>query len=201
MTLPPEPLPISGESITVIERFARDVVARATLSESTSLNAILPAVYDELRVLATYILRGERWARTMGPTALAHETYLKLIRETESKIQDRSHLLAVAATVMRRVLVDHVRARKAGKRGGGIAAVTLGESLLDEKGQGVDFLDLHRVLDSFAVEHPRKARIVEMVYFAGLTMEEAADVLGISERTALRDWRFAKAWLWRALSG
>lgn len=193
--------PIPDETTAVIERFARDVVARATLTEFASLDAILPAIYDELRVLATYILRGERWARTLGPTALAHEAYLKLARETESKIQDRSHLLAVAATAMRRVLVDQVRARKAAKRGRGIAAVTLGESLLDERGQGVDLLDLHRVLDSFAVEHPRKARIVEMVYFAGLTMEETAGILGVTERTVLRDWRFAKAWLWRALAG
>jgi RNA polymerase sigma factor (TIGR02999 family) len=186
--------------VAVLERFVQDVFARATLSDSTSLEAMLPIVYDELRGLAAYLLRGERWARTLGPTALAHEAYLRLARETRSDLQGRSHLLAVAATAMRRVIIDYARARRTAKRGGGAAPVTLTENLLDEGGRPVDLLDLHRVLDRLAEEHPRKVQVVEMIYFAGLTPEEAAAALGVSERTVLRDWKFARAWLWRALS-
>jgi RNA polymerase sigma-70 factor, ECF subfamily len=186
--------------VAVVERFVRDVLAQATQSEATSLEVMLPAVYAELRTLASYLLRGERWARTLGPTALAHEAYLRLARETRSEVQNRSHLLAVAATAMRRVIIDYARARRAVKRGGGAAPVTLSESLVDAGGRPVDLIDLHRALDRLAEEHPRKVRIVEMIYFAGFTPEEAAAALDLSERTVLRDWKFAKAWLWRSLN-
>lgn len=186
--------------VAVVERFVRDVVARATQTASTALEAMLPAVYDELRGLAAYLLRGERWAHTLGPTALAHEAYLRLARETRSDLQDRSHLLAVAATAMRRVIIDEARSRRAGKRGGGVAPVTLSESLFDDGGRPIDLLDLHRVLDRLAVDQPRKVQVVEMIYFAGFTPAETAAALRVSERTVLRDWRFARAWLWRALS-
>lgn len=186
--------------VAVVERFVRDVVARATQLESTSLEAMLPMIYDELRGLAAYLLRGERWARTLGPTALAHEAYLRLARETRSDLRGRSHLLAVAATAMRRVIIDQARARRAVKRGSGLAPVTLNESLLGDVGGPVELLDLHRVLDRLAAEHPRKVQVVEMIYFAGFTPEEAAAALEVSERTVLRDWKFARAWLWQALN-
>jgi RNA polymerase sigma-70 factor, ECF subfamily len=135
----------------------------------------------------------------LGPTALAHEAYLRLARETRSDIAGRTHLLAVAATAMRRVIIDHARARRSAKRGGGAAAMTLNESLVGPASRPIDLLDLHRALDQLAAEHPRKVRIVEMIYFAGLTAEETAATLEISERTVLRDWKFARAWLWREL--
>lgn len=185
----------------VVEHFVRDVVARATQDESDSLDLMLPFVYDELRVLAAYLLRGERWARTLGPTALAHEAYLKLARETRSELHGQSHLLAVAATAMRRVIIDHARARCAAKRGAGAVRVTLSESLVGHAGGEIDLLELHRVLDRLGESDPRKVQVVEMLYFAGFTPEEAAAVLNVSERTVLRDWRFAKAWLWRELAG
>jgi RNA polymerase sigma factor (TIGR02999 family) len=183
-----------------VERLAREIVGRATAGEATSLEALLPAVYEEMRVLAAYILRGEGTGRTLRPTALAHEAYLRLARETRFTPQNRGHLLAVAATMMRRVLIDYARARHAAKRGAGAERVTLSESLLDDSASNVDLLDLQRALDRLAAGHPRKVQVVELVYFAGLTHEEAGEALGVTARTILRDWQFAKAWLWRELS-
>lgn len=183
-----------------VESFVREVVGRATRDETSRLDALLPAVYDEMRVLATYILRGERSGRTMSPTALAHEAYLRLARETRFSPEGGTHLLGVAATVMRRVLIDYARARRAAKRGGAAERLTLSDSLLDDSGSPVDIIDLHRALEQLAEEHPRKAKVVEMVYFTGLTLDEAGAALATTRRTALRDWQFAKAWLWKTLS-
>lgn len=190
----------SPEETAVVEQFVLDVVKHATQTETSDLETMLPMIYGELRGLAAFLLRGERWARTLGPTALAHEAYLRLARETRSDLQGRAHLLAIAATAMRRVIIDHVRARKAGKRGGGDAPVTLRDSIVDRGGRSIDVLDLHRVLDRLGETHPRKVRIVEMIYFGGFTPEETAAALELSERTVLRDWAFARAWLWRALN-
>lgn len=184
-----------------ISRFIEDILQRATHEECFEVDAILPVAYDELRVMAAYLLRGEHAAHTLQPTALAHEAYLRLARETRSRLQGREHLLAVAATVMRRILVDHARARRAGKRGGGAAPVTLRESVVDPAGAPLDILDLHRGLERLAETHPRHVRVVELLFFAGLTHEEAGRVLGVTAQTVLRDWRFAKAWLWRELAG
>ncbi|MFB3908229.1 MAG: ECF-type sigma factor [Candidatus Eisenbacteria bacterium] len=222
------------ESAAEIERYAREVIGREVIgrealarealaagdgtagevaSPAASLDALLPAIYAEMRTLAAYILRGEGVGRTLRPTALAHEAYLRLARQTRFAPENQRHLLAVAATMMRRVLVDSVRERKAAKRGGAAERVTLGR--MDEEGEGeasaagersrataaVDLIDLHRALDRLAAEHPRKARVVELLYLAGLTQEEAGSVLGITARTVLRDWMFARAWLWKELSG
>lgn len=195
-----------AREVAEIERFVQAVVQRSESrassgSEPESLETLLPLAYAELRLLASYLLRGEKWARTLQPTALAHEAYLRLARETRSELKGREHLLAVAATAMRRVLIDHARARRAAKRGGGVVPVSLRESLLDDAGAPVDLLDLHRALERLESAHPRKVRVVELLYFAGLTHEEAGAALEINERTVLRDWRFAKAWLWKELSG
>jgi RNA polymerase sigma-70 factor, ECF subfamily len=198
----PHSLPRSSPTEeAAVEQLVLDVVRNATQTGTSDLETMLPMIYGELRGLAAYLLRGERWARTLGPTALAHEAYLRLAREKRSDMQGHAHLLTIAATAMRRVIIDHVRARRADKRGGGDAPVTLSDSILDRGGKSVDVLDLHRVLDRLAEEHPRKVRIVEMIYFGGFTPEETAAALQISERTVLRDWVFARAWLWRALSG
>jgi RNA polymerase sigma factor (TIGR02999 family) len=176
------------------------VASRATQSEDSSLEALLPGIYEEMRVLAAYLLRGERAAHTLRPTALAHEAYLRLAGG-ELEAEDREHLLGIAARAMRHVLIDYARARQAAKRGGGgLARVTLRDSLIGEAGAAVDLLDLHRALDRLGSEHPRKVQVVELLYFAGLTLEEAAAALGLNERTVRRDWNFAKAWLWRELS-
>lgn len=190
----PDPTPDS-----VVGELARDIVTRATQTETTSLDEMLPVVYDEMRVLAAYFLRGERLARTLRPTALAHEAYLRLAR-SDFDARDRRHLLTVAATVMRRVLVDHARARKSAKRGLGAERVTLRDDLVDENGEPIDVLDLQRALEKLGEEHPRKVQVIDLLYFSGLTIEESAEILEVNERTVRRDWQFAKAWLWEALT-
>lgn len=184
----------------VVEQLVADVVNRATQNETWSVQELLPLAYEELRVLAAYLLRGEPAARTLQPTALAHEAYLRLARETRSRLTGREHLMAVAASTMRRVLIDHARARRAQKRGSGATPVTLGETLLGGSDAPIELLDLHRALERLGEEHPRKVQVVELLYFAGLSHQEAGEVLGITDRTVLRDWRFAQAWLWRELS-
>ena len=194
---------MSASEAALVERYVEEVVEhveeQAGDRGAGSLETWLPLAYQEMRVLAAYFLRGERAARTLQPTALAHEAYLRIARETRSELHGREHLLAVAATAMRRVLIDHARARLAAKRGGGAERVTLSDSLLDDLGSPVDVLDLHFALEKLAAEHPRKVKVVELVYFAGFSHEEAGAALGINARTVLRDWRFAKAWLWREL--
>jgi RNA polymerase sigma factor (TIGR02999 family) len=183
------------EEALEIERFARDVLATVDSNGAHRLEDLLPRVYDELRTLAAYVMRGERAAHTLRPTALAHEAYLRLARETRVRIIGQAHLLALAATAMRRVLIDHARARTAAKRGAGAERITLGESLFADGGDPIDLL-----VERLGTEDPRKVGVVELLYFAGLTYEEAAAALGVSVKTILRDWRYARAWLWRELS-
>ena len=186
--------------LTAVEQFVHEVVGQATHSEATSLDALLPSVYDEMRVLAAYLLRGESSARTLRPTALAHEAYLRLASGGGFEPQSARHMLAVAAGVMRRVLIDDARARRRAKRGGSLERVTLSDNLLNDAGSQVELLDLQRSLDRLGREHPRKLQVVDMIYFAGLTEVEVAVALGVNERTVRRDWQFAKAWLWQELN-
>jgi len=190
--------PSPGATVA-IESFVAEVVRRATRDDSAGLHAILPVVYDELRGLAACLLRGERAGHTLRPTALAHEAYLRLARETRSGLRSREELLGVAATAMRRVLVDYARARGAAKRGAGAQRITLVDNIAAAPGTEIDLLDLHRALERLGEVDSRKVRVVELLYFAGLTHEEAGNALGVSAQTVLRDWRFAKAWLWREL--
>jgi RNA polymerase sigma factor (TIGR02999 family) len=191
------------EASTVVKRevqlFAEAVVRRATLNEFQSLDQMLPLVYEEFRGLASYLMRQERGSHTLGPTALAHEAYLRLVHQSPTTLQDGAHLLSVAAMTMRRVLIDHARAHGAVKRGGDQQRVTLGDDLFAE-GSEFDLLDLQRVLEKLEAIEPRKVRAVELLYFGGLTFEEAGQALAVSTRTVVRDWKFAKAWLWRELS-
>ncbi len=185
-----------------IERFVRGVMTQASGDGASSLDQMLPLVYAEFRGLADVLLRRERAGHTLRPTALAHEAYIRLARETRSQITDPRHLLAVAATTMRRVLIDYARERKALRRGGADAVrVSLGESLLDARAAAVEFTDLNDSLERLGKEDPRKLQVVELLYFAGYTFEEAAEILDVSVRTITRDWTFAKAWLWRELVG
>lgn len=196
----PSPEHPDASATAVVERFAREVVARSSIDGSLTLDEILPTVYQEFRDLADALLRRERKDHTLRPTALAHEAYLKLARETESRFGGPAHLLGVAATIMRRVLIDYARARVALRRGGKQERVSLGESLMDTSGLPVDVIELDRALEDLGAEDPRKLRVVELVYFAGFSFEEAAELLSVSTRTLVRDWRFAKAWLYRRLS-
>ena len=165
----------------------------------------MPLVYDELRRLAASYLRRERPGQTLQATALVHEAYVRLIGEKAHNWQNRTHFLAIAALSMRQILVQRARARRAAKRGGGPARITLDEQLLPARGHDVpdeiDLVALDAALDRLATLNERQAKIVELRYFGGLSVEEAAEALKISPATIKRDWTLARAWLKRDLSG
>lgn len=163
---------------------------------------LLPAVYDELRRQAGRAMRREGDAHTLQATALVHEAYLRLVDQNRVAWRNRAHFFAIAAQMMRRVLVDHARTRLAAKRGGQLHRVTLGDvGAGAEQGDGdVDLLALHDALDQLAVLDPRQARLVELRYFGGLGIEETAEALGVSPATVKRDWAVARAWLRRELA-
>ena len=160
--------------------------------------ALLRLVYDELRRRAHKYLLRERSGHTLQTTALVHETYLKLV-EQNNDWKNREHFFAVAATLMRRILIDYARTQKRARRGGGVPDETL-ENLTIAAGSGsFDLLQLNDALERLAVKDPRVASVVELRFFAGLDPVETAKVLGVSDRTVKRDWRMAKAWLRREM--
>lgn len=161
---------------------------------------LLPQVYAELRRLARGQLRSERRAHTLAPTALVHEACLRLLGARPIDWQDRAHFLAVAATLMRRILVSYARRHRAAKRDGG-AAVTLAEEHALAESRDVDLIALSDALEKLEALDPRQARVVELRYFAGMTIEETAEALGISPATVKIDWSLARAWLLRELGG
>lgn len=165
-----------------------------------ALDELTPLIYDELRRLAHRRLSGERRDHPLQTTELVHEAFVRLI---DSKVSwaDRVHFFAVAATVMRRVLVDHARAQRSKKRGAGVVALPLDEALHGGVGLDTDLLDLDQALDRLAGLDERKARAVELHFFAGLTYEEVATALSISTATVHRELTFSRAWLRRALTG
>jgi RNA polymerase sigma factor (TIGR02999 family) len=169
--------------------------------DSNALDRLLPVVYEEMRRLAARYLRGERTGHTLQPTALAHEAYLRLMGERKTPWQGRHHFMAVAAHAMRAILVDHARRRKAQKRGGGQTPIPLDATMLVAGTLTVAFDDLDRALVDLARLSERQARVVELRYFGGLTIEETAEVLAISPVTVKRDWAIARAWLYRELTG
>jgi RNA polymerase sigma factor (TIGR02999 family) len=162
---------------------------------------MLSIVYSELRRLAASYLRRERPGHTLQPTALVHEAYVRLIDQRQIDWSNRAQFMGLAAVMMRRILVNHARDRIADKRGGGAEHVPL---TLAGEGIGaleISVLDLHDALNDLAESDPRKAQIVELKFFGGLTTEEIAATLGVSTATIERDWKFARAWLYRAVSG
>ncbi len=161
---------------------------------------LLPLIYAELRALAALRLANERADHTLQPTALVHEAYLKLIDQTRVQWRDRRHFMAVASEVIRRILVDHARTKKAAKRGGGSKRVDL-EALQHPAVADADFEAIDLALKELAVLDERQARVVELRYFGGLEVSEVAELLGISERTVAGDWKVARAWLQRRLKG
>lgn len=166
-----------------------------------SLDALLPLVYAELRRIALRQLRGERRQHTLAPTALVHELYLRLVDQKRASWQNRAHFFGVAAQLMRRILVDHARARQADKRGGSTPLLSLdgaGE-LPAAAPAAAEVLAVDEVLKRLAARDADQARIVELRFFAGLTVEEVAHVLDRSPRTVKREWRLARAWMYRAL--
>jgi RNA polymerase sigma-70 factor (ECF subfamily) len=165
-----------------------------------ALDRLVPLLYDELRRLAHRELRSERPDGTIGTTALVNEAYLRLVDQTRARLDSRLHFLNVAAQTMRRVLVDAARKRRAGKRGGGVRGVPLDAAPEPRIDAGEDLLALDEALTRLETVDPRLSRVVELRYFAGLSLEETAQVLGTSTTGAWRDWNTARAWLFDALT-
>lgn len=166
-----------------------------------ALEKLLPLVEAELRRLARIYMARERRGHTLQVTALVNEAFVRLIDTKGLRWQDRSHFLGISARLMRRVLVDHARARGYQKRGGGAERVTFTDALEIAQEPALDLLDLDRALEALAAVDPRKAKVVELRFFGGLSVEETADVLHVSNDTIKRDWRLAKLWLLRELEG
>lgn len=165
------------------------------------VDRILPYIYDELRRLAGSYLRKERADHTLQPTALVHEAYMKLIDQRQVKWQNRAHFFGIAAQVMRRILMDHARKHLANKRGGDAEVLPLeDEVLVVSHDRSAELLALDEALERLAAMDEAKARIVELRYFGGLSIEETAEVMGVSVPTVNRHWRMAKAWLFSELS-
>jgi RNA polymerase sigma-70 factor, ECF subfamily len=165
------------------------------------LDSLLPIVYQELRRLAASYLRREKPGQTLQPTALVHEAYLRLMKDRPERWQNRAHFCAIAAHSMRQILIDRARARGALKRGGAQPRVTLDEALVAGGERSVDLLALDEALERLAKLDPEQARLVELRFFGGLTVEETAEALDISPATVKRHWTVARAWLARELEG
>lgn len=172
-----------------------ELLQRCQGGDESALEQLLPLVYDELRSRAAGQLHRERMDHTLQPTALVHEAWIKLVDQRNQDWNNRQHFLAIAAQAMRRVLVHHAEGAKALKRGGDRAKVTLLDQAGEAQSPSLDVLALDEALEKLAVHDERKAKLVELRFFAGLTAEETAEVLGVTTRTVERDWRMAKAWL------
>jgi RNA polymerase sigma-70 factor, ECF subfamily len=167
-----------------------------------ALESLVPLVYEDLRRMAARYMRREAPGHALQATALVHEAYVRLIDQRQVRWRNRAHFFGVAASMMRRILVDQARVRRAEKRGGKLDRVTLsGIDLPSDAPDEIDVLALHGALERLAAFDPRQERIVELRYFGGLTIEETAEVLAISEATVVREWTIAQAWLRVELSG
>ena len=168
--------------------------------DAAAFELLIPLVHAELRRLARRYMGHERPGHTLQPTALVNEAYLRLVDLQKMRWQDRAHFLAMAARLMRRILVDNARSKGYRKRGGGARQVTLDEALVISDPRSDDFIALDDALTQFAAISPRKAEVVELRFFGGLSVEETAEALHVSPETVKRDWRLAKAWLVRQLA-
>ncbi len=176
------------------------LIERVTAGEEQALSELLPIVYQELRKLSRRYLRRESNRQTLQTTALVHEAYLRLLGDQNLQWKDRAHFLGIAARSMRQILVERARARHAQKRGGVQEAVTLEDKMLGQDQNSIDLLVLDEALKALAELDPRQAEVVELRFFAGLTVEETAEVMGISPATVKRWWTLSKAWLRREMS-
>jgi RNA polymerase sigma factor (TIGR02999 family) len=169
--------------------------------DKAGLDQMLPVLYDELHRLAEAYLRREDPGHTLQPTALVHEAYLRLIDQRRVDWRNRAQFLGVAAGIMRRILVDHARGRAARKRGGGAEAVSLSLVEAPSGRPEVELIALEQALEQLTARDPRKAQVVELKFFGGLSAREIAEVMGISDATVEREWAFARAWLYTAIDG
>ena len=178
-----------------------ELLRKWTGGDSAALEKLLPIVYKELRKLASGYLRKERGGHLLRTTALVHEAYLRLVDQPATDLENRSHFFGIAARVMRQVLVDHARREGAARRGGGGLKLTLGHAAdVAAPSEGMDFVALDRALNALAAVDPRQARLVELRYFGGLTIEETAEVMDLSPATVKREWTLARAWLFKELN-
>jgi RNA polymerase sigma factor (TIGR02999 family) len=187
------PLPASGDVTALLVAWSE--------GDESALAQLVPRVYAELHRLAHHHLRGERHAQTLQTTALVHEAYLRLVDTRRVRWESRAHFLGVAAQAMRRILVDAARARGAHKRGSAVPVVSLDEAPPVGAERDRSLVALDDALTALARVDPRKSRVVELRYFAGLSVDETAIVLRVSPETVAREWRVAKAWLLRELAG
>ena len=189
----PEPAPPASAEVTTL-------LAAVGTGDRAAVDRLFELVYDELRRIARRQLRGARGAETLSTTALVHEAYLKLSRDGGWSVHDRAHFFALAARAMRHVLVDHARHRGRAKRGGGIAALELDEALVAAPDRGAELLAIDDALGRLEAAAPELARLVELRFFAGLSIEEVAELRGVSDRTVKRHWRSARAFLYQDLA-
>jgi len=169
--------------------------------DESALSQLMPVVHAELSRLARHAMRGERPSHTLQTTALVNEAYLRLVDLSGVTFNDRAHFFAMSARLMRRILVDHARSRQYLKRGGGAVVVSFDEGLTVGPEPSTDLVALDDALKALAEIDPRKSQVVELRFFGGLSVEETATALNISEATVMRDWRLAKAWLLKQVTG
>ena len=168
--------------------------------DRAALDALLPLVYDELRRVAHHHLKNERPEHTLQSAALVNEAYLRLVGQDPPELESRAHFFAVAAQLMRQILVDYARRHRASKRGGGACMLTLDDAVALPQRKNVDVVALDDALNSLAEADPRQSRVVELRFFAGLSLEETSKAMGIATATVQRDWTAARAWLHREIS-
>ena len=189
----PSPMESSRSEVT-------ELLQQWSNGRKDALDHLLPKIYAELRTLASSYLRRERHDHTLQATALVHEAFLRLVDQRAVRWQNRAHFFGIAAQAMRRILVDHARAHSARKRGDGERPLSLDEALAVDSNVDVNLLALDEALIRLATIDPRQSRVVELRFFGGLTMDEAAEVLHISPATVGREWTLAKAWLYAELA-
>jgi RNA polymerase sigma-70 factor, ECF subfamily len=201
----------SGKRVTVIKYLVvgsaeggpdiSELIAAWGDGDEQALRGLMSAVYPELRRIARQHLGRRAAGHTLESAAVANETYLKLLRAGGIRCENRVHFLALCSQIIRRILVDHARRRGYAKRGGDAVRVPLDDVLLGARARGIEVLALNEALESLARFDPRKGRVVELRYFGGLSVEETAEVLGMSPETVKRDWKMAKTWLFGVLTG
>jgi RNA polymerase sigma-70 factor (ECF subfamily) len=199
-TIPLMPDPQDGEAGRAAKDQVRELLRAWNDGDTSALERLTPIVYEELHRLARRYMRGERPGHSLQTTALVNEAYMRLVGYERMQWQNRAHFLAVAAQLMRRILVEHARRHNL-KRGGGVPHVSLEEAALVGGDRAADLVALDDAMNTLAQLDPRKAQVVEMRFFGGLNVDETADVLKVSPATVMRDWSTAKAWLYRELAG
>lgn len=199
--LPKCEVPCGTKGVLVSEFPSQPISALLTkwrAGDQEALQALIPLVYRELRSIAQNHLRHERSDHTLQSTALVHEAYLRLTKQAPAEVENRAHFMAVASRLMRQILVDHARGHRAAKRGGGLK-LELQDVMTRQNAPDVDLIPLDHALNELARLDPQQSSIVEMRFFGGLSMEDIAEVIGVSQTTVKREWATARAWLRREL--